>query len=138
VPLRIAKEGAVSASERGLGAVRQPRILLVEDEALVGLDLAISLKDAGFLVSGPAPSVRRALDLLGDRGCDVAVLDINLGEETSEAVALELSARGIPFVTVSGYDKSQRPPAFKGVISFDKPVKIELLVAALNSQLARF
>jgi DNA-binding NtrC family response regulator len=111
---------------------------VVENEALVGLDLAISLMDAGYVVLGPAPSVRRALDLLEDRGCDAAVLDINLEEETSEAVALELSARGIPFVIVSGYNRSQHPPAFNGVISFDKPVKIELLIAELNRHLARF
>jgi DNA-binding NtrC family response regulator len=125
----------VPARAASFAADRRPQILVVEDELLVGLHVANSLKDARFEVLGPAPSVSRALNLLRNGSCDAAVLDINLGKETSEEVALELSARRTPFVIVSGYAKSAHPPAFYGVPPFDKPVKIELLIAELSRHL---
>ena len=47
---------------------------------------------------------------MGETGCDVAVLDVNLGNETAEPVARELRARGTPFVVLSGYSSEQHPP----------------------------
>ena len=54
------------------------RVLVVEDEALIAIDIAQNLTDAGFEVVGPATSVARALRLIGEEGCDVGVLDFNL------------------------------------------------------------
>jgi len=45
-------------------------------------------------------------------GCEAAVLDVNLGFETSERVAPELKKRGRPFVALSGYSHDQHPTAF--------------------------
>src|SRR5262244_3382338 len=90
------------------------RVLVVEDDVLVGLDIAQQLTDVGLEVVGPAISVARALRLMGERVCDVAVLDVNLGSETAEPIALELRARRTPFVVVSGYSSEQHPPSFHG------------------------
>ena len=46
--------------------------------------------------------------ILWEQGCDAAVLGINLGNETSEPVALELMKRKTPFVTLSGYSRPQQ------------------------------
>jgi len=108
------------------------RILLVEDDAIIALDLAQSMAEAGYDVLGPAARVAEALDLLRDSGCDAAVLDINLGEETSEAVAIELERRSIPFVTLSGYDADQQLPGFARSESLVKPVRLETLKIALE------
>jgi hypothetical protein len=67
---------------------------------------------AGFDVVGPVRNVEAALGLLERLGCDAAVLDINLGRETSEAVAIELASNNTPFVTLSGYSLQQYHPAF--------------------------
>src|SRR3974377_949640 len=101
----------------------RPRILVVEDDALVAFETGQILAGAGFEVGGPARSVAKALDLIQHTGCDAAILDINLGSETSERVARELNARGTPFVTQSGYSEGQRPPLSKGVPAFAKPVR---------------
>ena len=61
---------------------QRPRILVVEDEALVATEIAHVLTGAGFDIIGPARSVPMALDLLKRFGCEAAVLDINLGRET--------------------------------------------------------
>jgi DNA-binding NarL/FixJ family response regulator len=67
------------------------RVLIVEDEALVALDVARQLTEAGLTIVGPAVSVASALKLIEQGGCDAAVLDINLGRETSDPVVQELA-----------------------------------------------
>lgn len=114
-----------------------PRVLVVEDEALVALEIAGVLADAGFTVLGPAASVATALGVLAHERCDVAVLDVNLGAETSEPIATRLIADGVPFVTMSGYSRSQRPKVFGGSPFLGKPLtRPELLVAELHASLA--
>jgi CheY-like chemotaxis protein len=115
------------------GMGRSARILVVEDDAFLALDLAEHLGGAGFTVIGPATSAAEAMRLLGEPPSDAAVLDVHLGpRETSEPVAVELKARGIPFVTVTGYSHEQRPPAFDGAPVLSKPVRAVDLIAALS------
>ena len=107
------------------------RVLVVEDDALLALDIVRLLEDAGLEVVGPATSVAKALRLIGDHGCDVAVLDVNLGKETSEPIACELQARGTPFVVLSGYSSEQHPPGLRGAPVLSKPARPSNLVATL-------
>jgi DNA-binding response OmpR family regulator len=107
------------------------RVLVVEDDALIGLDIAQQLTDAGFEVVGPAISAGKALSLLAEKGCDVAVLDVNLGRETSESVASELRAQHTPFVVLSGYPSEQHPLSFRGAPTLSKPARPQELVAML-------
>jgi DNA-binding response OmpR family regulator len=100
----------------------EPRVLVVEDEALLAFEMAHALENDGFEVVGPVRKVSSALELLRQHGCDAAVLDINLGDETSEAVALELTARSIPFLAVSSYSFLGRPPAFLNAPALAKPI----------------
>ena len=79
------------------------RVLLVEDEAIIALDLAALLTDLGAVVVGPAHSVADALELLNEGKIDCAVLDINLNGEPVYPVARALETRRIPFVFVTSY-----------------------------------
>lgn len=110
----------------------KPRVLVVEDEALLAFDLAYALENSGFEVLGPVRKVSSAVQLLRRHGCDAAVLDINLGEETSEAVALELTARGIPFLAVSSHSLADRPPAFLNAPALAKPIAPEAVAAEIS------
>src|SRR6185295_3946750 len=114
------------------GPYMTKRVLVVEDDALLGLDLTEQLTDAGLEVVGPAVSVAKALKLIGQTGCDAAVLDVNLGRETAEPVALELRARGTPFVVLSGYSSDQHPLGFHGAPMLSKPARPEELIALLR------
>ncbi|MFO1184913.1 MAG: hypothetical protein U1E56_09005 [Bauldia sp.] len=109
----------------------QPRILIVEDEFLIGLEIRAILQDAGFSALGPARSVGEALDLLDRYACAAAVLDINLGDERSDAVARQLRAAGIPFVTLSGQERDWFPDPFEGAPALSKPVDTSGLVAEM-------
>jgi two-component sensor histidine kinase len=110
----------------------RPRILIVEDEALVAIEIAHALTGAGFDVIGPARSVPMALDLLRRSGCDAAVLDINLGRETAEAIAIELTANNTPFVTLSGYSPEQHHAAFGAAPALKKPLRLHVLIGELR------
>ena len=114
----------------------RPRILLAEDEALLALLLAERLEEAGFRITGPATSVAAALALIEQEGCDAAVLDVQLGKETAAPIAQALRSRSIPFLTLSGYSESQRPPVFDGAPMMVKPVRMHDLVAFLKRCLA--
>jgi PAS domain S-box-containing protein len=110
-----------------------PRVLVVEDEALIAIEIAETLQKAGFDVVGPAHTNAQALSLLQDHGCDAAVLDVNLGAETSEKLAQKLRQDGVPFVTLSGYARAQLPAAFAEAPLLSKPLRSELLIAALRA-----
>ena len=82
-------------------------VLVVEDDAFIALDLEDVLSEAGFVVNGPVGTVADALALVekaarGDVPIHVALLDYNLGEETSIPVAHKLEELGIPFLFLSG------------------------------------
>jgi DNA-binding response OmpR family regulator len=112
------------------------RVLVVEDEAIVAIDIADQLIEAGYLVVGPAPSVAKALKLIEEVGCDVAVLDVNLRDETSEPVARELRSGRTPFVFMSAIAKSHLPPDFTDEVLVSKPARSALLIAAIQRSIA--
>jgi DNA-binding NtrC family response regulator len=93
--------GTLGAAEtRNLNGLR---VLVVEDEALVALQLEDMLTDLGCAVIGPAARVHQALDLLDGCRLDTAVLDLNVAGELVYPVADALARRGVPFIIATGY-----------------------------------
>jgi DNA-binding response OmpR family regulator len=113
------------------------RILIVEDDPLIGFDLAVELEDAGFAVVGVAPTVTKALTLFAQHGCDIAILDVNLGRETSAPIATMLAAAQVPFIAVTGYSVEQCPKEFLSVPLLSKPFQTMRLIAELKRRLPR-
>lgn len=107
------------------------RVLVVEDDYLVAMDIARALERAGAEVIGPAPAVDAALDALEQMLPDAAILDINLGGEMAFPVADALLARGVPFVFATGYDAQVIPSRFTHVKRCEKPMASEQICAAL-------
>lgn len=108
------------------------RILIVEDEALIAIELAELIDQRGYEVIGPAASVQAALDHLDRTGCDGAILDVNLGRETSEPVAQRLKQLGTPFTVVSGYARDQLPPSMRDATLVGKPVSPDMLLSEIG------
>jgi two-component sensor histidine kinase/CheY-like chemotaxis protein len=111
---------------------RSERILVVEDEPLIALEVAQMLETAGFEVVGPAASVDAALKLIDLSGCDAAILDVNLGQQSAEPIALLLARSNVPFVAMSGYSREQLPAGFGSVSLLSKPVQGSTLVDSLR------
>ena len=76
-------------------------VLVVEDQAIIALDLQAALEDAGAHVIGPAATVGKALDLL-PASVHAAILDANLPDGDVTPVAEELIERGVPFLINTG------------------------------------
>ncbi|MFD2739900.1 HWE histidine kinase domain-containing protein [Sulfitobacter aestuarii] len=109
-----------------------PRLLLVEDEVVIGMDLSLTLEEAGFSVDGPHADVAAAMRALNVMP-DIALLDVQLGKETSAPVAERLRALGVPFVVLSGRASDDPlPPGFEGAAVMQKPHRDCALLALLQ------
>lgn len=78
------------------------KVMVVEDDPLIALDLEDTLTEAGYDVTGTAASVDAGLAMIEREPPQAATLDYQLGRETSERIAAELDARRIPYCFVSG------------------------------------
>jgi two-component sensor histidine kinase/DNA-binding response OmpR family regulator len=107
------------------------RVLLVEDEALVGLMMRAALTDAGYQVTGPFSSVSEALIAIKSARPDCAVLDINLLDGPVYPLATALTDAGVPFVFATGYDVRSVDERFKHVTVLQKPADRASLLANL-------
>lgn len=107
------------------------RFLVVEDEALLARDALRRLTAQGATVAGPVGTVAEALLLLETAEMDAALLDITLDGESVFPVAEQLRQRKIPFAFVTGLDRSNLPPAFKGVPIFPKPADWATVASSL-------
>ena len=129
--VRTLRNGADASAVNGVGPVRpgerQPRVLLVEDEALVAMMIQETLAEFGFDVLGPVATVSEALAAARDQCIDAAVLDINLGDDLVYTVAEILARRGVPFVFVTGYDSDSVDARFSGIPVLQKPIERESL-----------
>ncbi len=108
-------------------------ILVVEDEDLIAEDLMQALRRCGARVLGPVGYLHEALLVLesADR-LDGAVLDIGLHGEAVYPLADALTARGVPYVFVTGYATAAAIPArYRDVPRYEKPIDFELVARAL-------
>jgi CheY-like chemotaxis protein len=116
---------------KAISRISAKRVLVVEDEYLVAMDMSAYLEAAGAQVIGPASNVNAALEVVGRSELDGAILDVNLRGEMAYPVADALAARGIPFVFTTGYDARMVPPRFAGVTRCEKPTTPEAISRAL-------
>jgi PAS domain S-box-containing protein len=111
------------------------RILLVEDEAMIGMMMRELLSDCGMFVIGPCCTVNEALaEAASD--FDGAFLDLNLSGEFVYPVARRLMERNIPFAFVTGYDGATVDPRFRSIPILQKPITRESLEAQLSNMLS--
>lgn len=118
-------------------------VLVVEDEALVALDMEETLKTAGVRVMGPAASVAEAMGLLETGTPDAAILDLNLRGELVTPVARKLREQGVPFMLAPAYNhlRPDEEQAFSGIANLGKPLAsarcVEMLGEILRDGLRR-
>lgn len=98
------------------------RILIVEDELLVALELETMLDSLGCQVVGPAARLEKAHELLQSAEIDGAILDVNVRGQSVYPVAAALKSRGIPFIFSTGYSgASAMPEPFGNDPRIEKP-----------------
>jgi two-component system, response regulator PdtaR len=80
-----------------------PTALIVEDEAVIALDLASELQSLGFDVLGLAKTREHALEIVARTVPDLAIVDVILnGAAQGLSIAEDLRARGVKVLLVSG------------------------------------
>lgn len=115
-----------------------PKILVVEDDALIAMELGERLSDLGYEVLGPAHSISEAEALLAREQPDGALLDANLAHGASSVpLAMELVAAGVRIAFCTGYDHVKNAPAeLSAAPVLTKPVSDAALKAALEKLIA--
>ncbi|WP_152527827.1 HWE histidine kinase domain-containing protein [Lutibaculum baratangense] len=126
-----------SMSEAGLqseeASIEGVRVLVVEDSALILMEVEMAIEDAGGLVVGPATRLAQASELAASAEFDVALLDVNLDGELTYAVADTLARRSKPFVLATGYDPQTSIVAeYRDRPVLRKPYTSEGLVRAIK------
>lgn len=112
-------------------------VFVVEDEALVALNLEDMLMDLGCVVVGPAMRLDRAMHM-AEQGlaADVAILDVNLAGEKVFPLAERLVEAGLPVVFATGYGRAGLTEAFHALPVLQKPYTIEEVAAGLREAMA--
>jgi PAS domain S-box-containing protein len=123
----VANAGVMNATPIELRKGDKPRVLLVEDEALVGIMIQECLTEFGFQTVGPLFTASEALAAANNGHFDAAILDINLGDGVVYQVAEILSARQVPFIFVTGYDSDSVDSRFSEIPVLQKPIERQML-----------
>jgi DNA-binding NtrC family response regulator len=107
------------------------RLLILEDEPILGLDLEDIIAEAGG-TSIYAERVEEALDVIAAEALDAAILDVNVHGRTSYPVADVLERLGLPFIFATGYGDALHPETFARVPTVIKPYALADLERALK------
>jgi light-regulated signal transduction histidine kinase (bacteriophytochrome)/CheY-like chemotaxis protein len=121
----------VTQPKRSDTPVRAPeRMLVLEDNMIIALDLEDMLTRLGVKHVTVASSVAQAMDSLAEEKPPFAILDVNLGAETSFPVADALREAGVPFAFGTGFgDSAAFPDRFRDAVVLQKPYSAESVAA---------
>ena len=103
------------------GAAAKHRVLVVEDEMLIGMLLEDMLTDLGHEVAAIVPRLKEAMAAVDRETYDLAILDVHLHGESAFPVAEALIVKGIPFVFATGYGERGLPENYRGRPVLQKP-----------------
>jgi light-regulated signal transduction histidine kinase (bacteriophytochrome)/CheY-like chemotaxis protein len=134
--IEIMASVAGGPSRTALKQEETPRLsgnaLIVEDNLIIAMGAEVTLLELGARHVETAPSVNQALKAI-ERGVpSFALLDINLGSESSIPVGHKLSELGVPFIFATGYgERAPIPQELSGAPVIQKPYTRELVEKAL-------
>jgi two-component sensor histidine kinase/CheY-like chemotaxis protein len=121
-------QAAAPMATTDFGGNAVSRVLVVEDEGLVALQLQLDLESWGYSVVGPGRNLDEGAALARTEKIDVALLDVRLGNQTSAAIADILLERRIPFVFATGYaDSAILPQHLRNVTKLSKPYAMDVI-----------
>ena len=114
------------------------RILVVEDEVLLALELELALSCEGAEIVGPCYTIKEAQNLATKAELTAAVLDVELGHDMVAPVARTLSERGVPFIFHTGrHDIDVLIRQWPGCGVVRKPASPHAVVAAVAGVVSR-
>jgi DNA-binding response OmpR family regulator len=110
------------------------KILIVEDDALIAMELEERLQELGYEVLGPAATLEGAERAIAEARPDAALLDANLAGVSSVPIGIKLAGMGVPLAFCTGYDQIKgAPPELAKAPILTKPIGDADLVAVLKA-----
>ncbi len=114
------------------------RVLIVEDEALIAMELHERLVEFGYAVLGPAMTLEEAEALVAGETPVAALLDANVVGKSTVDLGAHLAGKGVPIAFCTGYDKIKNLPAsIANAPILTKPINDDDLRAALQKMIGR-
>ena len=105
-----------------------PLVLILEDEAIIALNIQDELQDKGYRIAGPFTTCADAHSWLQNETPDIAVLDTMLKDGACREIALDLARRKVPFLIYSGHREDEELlREFHSVTWIEKPVPAAVL-----------
>ncbi|QUD86417.1 PAS domain S-box protein [Phenylobacterium montanum] len=127
------RESATASPISQTAASEGERLLIVEDESLVAMEIAEQMRRRGWTVVGPALSVDEAFHLIAESALpDVAMLDVHLRGHTVYPLADLLQRGGVPFLFCTGYERLDNPERYAASPIVRKPVNMDQLATELQ------
>jgi light-regulated signal transduction histidine kinase (bacteriophytochrome) len=118
------------------GVLKGQTLLLVEDSLIIALDAEDILTRLGAARIATAASVESAFEAISAEQPTVAILDINLGDQNSFAIADRLMGLDLPFLFATGYgEQAQLPEAHRHRTVVQKPYTYTNLARAMEELL---
>jgi DNA-binding response OmpR family regulator len=110
-----------------LPAREQPALLVAEDEPIIAAHLIALLHATGFADLRLATSVREASDMVDDRPVDLALLDLNLTDGSSLALAKRLCSEHTAVIVMTGVADFVLPRECHRALVLIKPFSLRQL-----------
>ncbi|MCY0147878.1 GAF domain-containing protein [Hoeflea sp. G2-23] len=109
-------------------------VLIVEDNMIIALDAEEFVKELGARAVHVVARIEDALAIAANAMLSFALLDVNLGLETSEPIAADLKNRSIPFAFATGYgDQASLTAKFPDAPVVQKPYsKADIAIALIE------
>jgi CheY-like chemotaxis protein len=109
------------------------RVLLIEDEPLIAMEIGSQLKSAGCEVVGPAETVESARQLIAVMSFDAALVDANLAGSPVDELVAALMKKDIPFTFATGYGRDALPLGFRDAPVLTKPFSQDELFTGITN-----
>jgi CheY-like chemotaxis protein len=134
-------EGAADSGKRAGEVAQNARVLIVEDESLVAMNMELTLAEAGFRVVAVVDTEKDAIEAAQRLKPDIVLMDIALREGDGIAAAAEIVRMlKLPVIFVTGNTDMRTLNAIKQVASsglIRKPFISERLAALVRDAVAR-
>jgi CheY-like chemotaxis protein len=111
-------------------------VLVVEDEGIIAMLLEDMLNELGHNMVAAASSVEDARAQAAKWTIDLAILDVNLGRQSSYPLAQDFRAKGIPFILATGYGAGGLDAEWRDNVVLQKPFEVKALSSAIAQSLA--
>jgi DNA-binding NtrC family response regulator len=118
---------------RPLALFKDITVLIAEDEKLVAWDMEQTLSEAGLERIELVGSLLAAYRVISETVPGLVLLDLKLGDGSSEPLLQELQARAIPVLVITGYSDF----ADQNLAVLYKPFDPDQLTAAVAAVLAQ-